>query len=131
MKEIPEIVQFLRGLQAFDSLNPAELGTAGKSIEIAYYRQGDELQFQTRITDPEGQDSYPVVTYTWLLPFPRYDDPLKAKAMEIFIEYGLNEGQDVAPLLGYAPLPRAVREQVARAADTISPDYSITLRSSD
>ena len=43
MKEIPEIVQFLRGLQAFDSLDPAQLGAAAKSIEIAYYRQGDDI----------------------------------------------------------------------------------------
>ena len=80
------------------------------------------------ITDPDGADSYPVVTYTWLLPFRRYKDPLKAKAMEIFIEYGLNQGQDVAPVLGYAPLPQAVREAVAAVADGISPDYSLKLR---
>lgn len=84
--------------------------------------------FRLFITDPEGADSYPVVTYTWLLPLQTYKDPLKAKAMEIFIEYGLNEGQDVAPRLGYAPLPQAVRERVAAAADQISPDYELTLR---
>ena len=43
MKEIPEIVQFLRGLQAFDSLQPAQLGTAAQAIEIAYYRQGQDI----------------------------------------------------------------------------------------
>ncbi len=84
--------------------------------------------FRLFITDPDGPDSYPVVTYTWLLPLRRYKDPLKAKAMEIFIEYGLNQGQDVAPALGYAPLPQSVREQVAIAADRISPDYTLTLQ---
>lgn len=83
--------------------------------------------FRLFIRDPEGRNSYPVVTYTWLLPFEHYDDPLKAKAIEIFIEYGLTHGQEVAPKLGYAPLPRAVREQVAKAADGLSPEYSITL----
>ena len=43
MKEIPEIVQFLRGLQAFDSLQPAQLGAAAQAIEIAYYRQGEGI----------------------------------------------------------------------------------------
>jgi len=43
MKEIPEIVQFLRGLQAFDSLQPAQLGAAAQAIEIAYYRQGEDI----------------------------------------------------------------------------------------
>jgi phosphate transport system substrate-binding protein len=79
------------------------------------------------ITDPDGPDSYPIVTYTWLLTYQRYEDPLKAKAVEIFVEYGLTKGQDVAPALGYTPLPQAVREQVRAAADAISPDYSITI----
>lgn len=43
MKEIPEIVQFLRGLQAFDNLDPAQLGAAARAIEIAYYRNGDDI----------------------------------------------------------------------------------------
>lgn len=80
------------------------------------------------ITDPDGPDSYPIVTYTWLLVYPGYNDPLKAKAMEIFIEYGLNEGQEVAPALGYAPLPNEIRERVAVVADRISPDYDLTLQ---
>ena len=84
--------------------------------------------FRLFITDPQGPDSYPVVTYTWLLLLGRYKDPLKAKAMEIFIEYGLNQGQEVAPKLGYAPLPQSVREQVAAAADRISTDYTLNLK---
>lgn len=84
--------------------------------------------FRLFITDPEGAASYPVVTYTWLLPLGTYDDPLKAKAMEIFIEYGLNEGQLVATRLGYAPLPEDVRKRVAEAADRISSDYELQLR---
>jgi phosphate transport system substrate-binding protein len=84
--------------------------------------------FRLFITDPDGPDSYPIVTYTWLLTYRHYEDPLKAKAMEIFIEYGLTRGQEVASALGYAPLPEAVRERVAAAADAISPDYTISKR---
>lgn len=43
MNEIPEIVEYLRGLQAFDSLEPLQLGVAAKGIEIAYYREGDDI----------------------------------------------------------------------------------------
>ena len=43
MKEIPEIVQFLRGLPGFDSLEPAELSAVAKAIEIAYYRKGQDI----------------------------------------------------------------------------------------
>jgi phosphate transport system substrate-binding protein len=77
------------------------------------------------IADPEGADSYPIVTYSWLLVPKKVADPEKAKAMEAMIEYGLTEGQKIAPELGYVPLPKNVVEQVAAAADQISPDYKI------
>jgi phosphate transport system substrate-binding protein len=80
------------------------------------------------ITDPEGEESYPIVTYTWMLAYEQYDDPTIAKAMEVMIEFGLNEGQAISPQLGYIALPQNVRERVAEAADQISPDYTITVQ---
>ncbi|KAB8331817.1 phosphate ABC transporter substrate-binding protein PstS [Scytonema tolypothrichoides VB-61278] len=77
------------------------------------------------ITDPEGNDSYPIVTYTWLLVYKKYPDAAKAKAVEAMIEYGLTEGQKAASQLGYVPLPENVVKKVAAAADAISPDYKI------
>ncbi|MBL1208502.1 phosphate ABC transporter substrate-binding protein PstS [Geminocystis sp. GBBB08] len=77
------------------------------------------------ITDPEGEKSYPIVTYSWILAFPKYDDPHKAIAMEAMIQYALTEGQKVAPALGYVPLPANVVEKVAKVADQISPDFTI------
>lgn len=79
------------------------------------------------IPDPEGDESYPVVSYTWLLVHQKYSDPTKAKAIEGMIEYALTEGQKVAPELGYVPLPKNVAQKVASAADQISPDYKITV----
>ena len=79
------------------------------------------------IPDPEGDESYPVVSYTWLLVHQKYSDPTKAKAIEGMIEYALTEGQKVAPELGYVPLPKNVAQKVAAAADKISPDYNITV----
>ncbi|MBD2016298.1 phosphate ABC transporter substrate-binding protein PstS [Microcoleus sp. FACHB-53] len=79
------------------------------------------------IPDPEGDESYPVVSYTWLLVHQKYSDPTKAKAIEGMIEYALTEGQKVAPELGYVPLPKNVAQKVAAAADQISADYKITV----
>lgn len=79
------------------------------------------------ISDPEGAESYPLVTYTWLLAPKKVADPEKAKAIEAMIEYGLTEGQKVAGELGYVPLPKAVVEKVAAAADGISADYKINV----
>jgi phosphate transport system substrate-binding protein len=79
------------------------------------------------ITDPAGDDSYPIVTYTWMLLYQKYDAPNKAIALEAMIQFGLTTGQEQAAQLGYIPLPQNVREKVAAAADTISPDFKINL----
>lgn len=79
------------------------------------------------ITDPPGEESYPIVTYSWMLLFKKYDDPNKAISMEAMIQFGLNEGQKQAGQLGYVELPRNVRERVAAVADEITPDFEIKL----
>jgi phosphate transport system substrate-binding protein len=81
------------------------------------------------ITDPAGADSYPIVTYTWLLVYKKYPEAAKAKAMEATIEYALTDGQKIAKELGYVPLPQSVITKVAAAADQISPDYKISVAS--
>lgn len=79
------------------------------------------------ISDPEGADSYPIVTYTWILAHQKYTDANKAKALEATIEYALTDGQKLAAELGYVPLPANVVAKVAAAADKISPDYKISV----
>ncbi|MBN3883877.1 MAG: phosphate ABC transporter substrate-binding protein PstS [Nostoc sp.] len=81
------------------------------------------------ISDPEGADSYPIVTYTWILAYKKYPNAAKAKAIEATIEYALTEGQKQATALGYVPLPQSVITKVAAAADQISPEYKISVAS--
>ncbi|MBD2163416.1 phosphate ABC transporter substrate-binding protein PstS [Calothrix membranacea FACHB-236] len=81
------------------------------------------------ISDPEGADSYPIVSYTWILAYKKYPDAAKSKAMEAMIEYALTDGQKLATELGYVPLPQNVVTKVATAADQISPDYKIAVGS--
>ncbi|MBF2067851.1 MAG: phosphate ABC transporter substrate-binding protein PstS [Calothrix sp. C42_A2020_038] len=78
------------------------------------------------IADPDGGDSYPIVSYSWLLVYKNYPDAGKAKAVEAMVEYALTEGQKVAAELGYIPLPANVVQKVAAAADPIS-DYKISV----
>jgi phosphate transport system substrate-binding protein len=79
------------------------------------------------IADPEGADSYPIVSYSWLLVYKKYPDAAKAKAIEAMVEYALTEGQKVATELGYIPLPANVVQKVAAAADPISAEYKISV----
>ncbi|MBE9222781.1 phosphate ABC transporter substrate-binding protein PstS [Cyanobacterium stanieri LEGE 03274] len=79
------------------------------------------------ILDPEGANSYPIVTYTWILAYQQYDDPQKAVALEAAIQYALTDGQNVATELGYIPLPPNVAARVAQAADQLTDEFTITV----
>jgi phosphate transport system substrate-binding protein len=79
------------------------------------------------IVDAAGESSYPFVTYTWILAYQNYENSEKAIAVEMMVEYGLNQGQKIAGSLGYISLPESVRERVAAVADKITPKYSIQL----
>jgi phosphate transport system substrate-binding protein len=72
------------------------------------------------ITDPEGKDAYPIVTYSWLLAYKTYADANKVKALKAIVNYGLTEGQKVSPELGYVALPEAVVTKVKAAVDSIA-----------
>jgi len=71
------------------------------------------------LPDPAGDGSYPIVTYTWLLCYKRYDDANKLKALRGVIEYGLTEGQKSSEQLGYVPLPAPVVAKVRDALNNI------------
>ena len=71
------------------------------------------------IADPTGANSYPIVTYTWLLAYKTYPDANKAKALKDVINYGLTQGQQDSSKLGYIPLPSNVVQKVQTAANTI------------
>jgi phosphate transport system substrate-binding protein len=71
------------------------------------------------LTDPEGKDSYPIVTYTWLLAYQNYDDPNKLKALKEVINWSLTDGQAFAEELGYVPLPPTVVQKVQTKLETI------------
>jgi phosphate transport system substrate-binding protein len=71
------------------------------------------------LTDPEGKDSYPIVTYTWLLAYQNYDDPNKLKALKEVVNWSLTDGQAFAEELGYVPLPATVVEKVQTKLETI------------
>jgi phosphate transport system substrate-binding protein len=68
------------------------------------------------VPDPEGKDSYPIVTYSWLLLYKKYDDPQKVSALKQYLKWDLTVGQEFSESLGYIRLPPQV---VARANDVL------------
>ncbi|MBW4663726.1 MAG: phosphate ABC transporter substrate-binding protein PstS [Chroococcus sp. CMT-3BRIN-NPC107] len=70
--------------------------------------------------DPEGAESYPIVSYSWILAYKNYDDQAKAQAVENVLKWGLTEGQRFSSELGYVPLPESVVSKVQPAVDALS-----------
>jgi len=57
------------------------------------------------VPDPEAKDAYPIVTYTWMILYKKYNDKEKLTALKSLVNYGLTDGQKEAEALGYVPLP--------------------------
>jgi phosphate transport system substrate-binding protein len=71
------------------------------------------------VTDPTGDASYPIVTFTWWLCHTDYTKPGVADAIKSLALWSLTDGQKIAPELGYLPLPDSVVAKVEKAVATI------------
>jgi phosphate transport system substrate-binding protein len=69
--------------------------------------------------DPAGDGAYPIVTYTWMIFYKKYDSA-KLPAVQSLIRYGLTDGQKDAESLGYIPLPQAVIAKATAAIANVS-----------
>jgi phosphate transport system substrate-binding protein len=71
------------------------------------------------VSDPEGDNSYPIVTYTWIICYKQYADANKVLMLKALLNYCLSDGQRYSEALGYVPLPQAVIEQSKAALNNI------------
>lgn len=62
------------------------------------------------ITDPKGEQAYPIATFTWMLFYKDGQDADTVAALKEMINYGLTTGQTMADKLGYIPLPENIIE---------------------
>jgi len=69
--------------------------------------------------DPEGEDSYPIATYSWLLLYKNYDDASKRDALKRYVKWCLTEGQAFNESLGYLRLPPRVVTLALAAVDQL------------
>jgi len=72
------------------------------------------------LPDPEGDNSYPIVSFTWILCRKKNPDPKRAEALKHLLMYCLTDGQKVSEELGYIPLPANVSQRVISALDNIT-----------
>jgi len=71
------------------------------------------------IPDPEGADSYPIVSLSWLLLKEKNPDQAKTDAMKRFASWGLTAGQEFSGPLGFIPLPSALVERSKLGLDQV------------
>ena len=64
--------------------------------------------FRVSITNAQGADVYPISSMTWLLIYQKQKDAEKGKKLVAFLRWMMRDGQQYAPALFYAPLPKAV-----------------------
>lgn len=74
--------------------------------------------YRVSITDTLGKGVYPISTFTWLLIYPKNPEG-KGAVIKGFLKWMLAHGEEMAPALGYAPLPDSVKAMVAKTIETI------------
>ncbi|HYW51414.1 MAG TPA: phosphate ABC transporter substrate-binding protein PstS [Gemmatimonadaceae bacterium] len=75
----------------------------------------DTVEFAGSISDAPGETSYPIASLSWLIvPSRPVGDP-RVQAMNAFVRWALENGQDDALALGYAPLPAGMRTTLLKS----------------
>src|SRR5262245_25573440 len=68
--------------------------------------------FRVSLTNPPGDEAYPIASFTWLLVYKDQPNEVKGRAIVKFLWWMSHEGQKFADDLLYAPLPSAVVKQI-------------------
>ena len=71
------------------------------------------------LSDPAGETSYPIVTYTWIICYKQYADAKKASTLKDVLLYGLTDGQKDSGALGFIPIPADVVAKTKAALSNI------------
>ena len=72
--------------------------------------------FRVSITNPAGERSYPICSFTWIL-IPERTGAIKKRAVKDFLRWMLTDGQSYAEPAGFTKLPKAIVEQELKATD--------------
>ena len=71
--------------------------------------------------DPDGKESYPIVTYSWLLLYRHVDDKNKLALLKDVAQWCLGNGQQFSEPLGYIRLPPHVISLATNAVENVGP----------
>ena len=75
---------------------------------VATLPAGDASWSSVSIVDPQGNDSYPLASFTYLLVYKDQIDQTKGKMLAEFLWWAVHDGQKYSSELLYVPLPNEV-----------------------
>jgi phosphate transport system substrate-binding protein len=90
-----------------------------KSVTAAAAAANIPADFRVSIVNPPGKDAYPIASFTWLLVPAKIADARKREVITGFLKWMLGPGQAMAEPLGYASLPKTVRDSEFKAISQI------------
>ena len=73
-----------------------------------------------RITNADGENTYPISSYTYILAYKEQKDATKGKALADFLWWAIHDGSKFAEALHYAPLPKEVVSKVEAKINSLS-----------
>lgn len=89
-----------------------------ESVTAAAASASMPADYRVSITDASGPDAYPISTFTWLLVYERSGGD-RGTTLKDFLGWMLEDGQKLAPTLGYAPLPANVVAMLKKTVASI------------
>ena len=72
------------------------------------------------VSDPSGANSYPIVTFSWILLRKNYQNAETANAVRDLFRWCLQDGQRYAAELGYVRVPPSVSDKALAALNSIN-----------
>ncbi len=69
--------------------------------------------------DAAGDDAYPITSPTWVIVYKKQADAGIADALKGYLNFMLTKGQELAPTVGYAPLPAELQAKAIEQLNEI------------
>lgn len=97
------------------------VGATQSSIAAAFRSAEKSIpaDFRASLTNGQGNETYPIVSFTWLYVLEKSADRERSRALANFLEWALSIGQQTAEQHGYTPLPASLAPKVLAKVHTI------------
>jgi len=94
------------------------LTTTTKAMEVTLAAIPSD--YRVFFTNSEGLEAYPIAGFSWIVITSEQPDEFKGRALVDFLWWATHTGQQYAPALLYAPLPRSLVARIEATLRTVT-----------